>query len=626
MKNPISRRRFLAGSMALAGSSLLGCSNTTTAAVQQGEAYRVTTASEVAKKVPYYPPALLGLRGNHEGSETHAHGVAMGGQRYTLSDKAAEEYDLVVVGAGISGLAAAYRYLQQRPQARVLILENHDDFGGHARRNEFTVNGKTLITYGGSESLEVPSEYSDVAKGFLRDLGVDYNKFHTYFQKKLYKEQWGLKSGVFFNQAVFGKSVIAPDMPDELTAQKVQEVVAQFPMSDADKKALVDLYVAPKDYWAGKPSGVREMLAASTSYYDFLKDTVKLGDAPMNFLKTISSEYWGHAINGLSVGEAWADGYPGMSKLKLKADKNTHEDFIYHFPDGNASIMRILIRKLIPSVASGNTMEDIVTAKFDYEMLDKPENALRIRLNSTAVRIENNDKGTAVAYLKRGETQIQQVQAKHTIFAGYSTIAPHIITGMPKKQQDAMKTSVRIPMMYAKVALKNAHAWKKMGVYKLYVPSATYCLIKLDDPVNIGDYRHSDNMDDPIVMHAAGIATDFVGEDTREMYRNGRRKLLGKDYATLENELFTQLREIYASVGEKFDDVVEAVIINRWAHGYAYEEAALFDAPEDVDSTSKLMRQPVGKIHMANTDVAWMPYFPNAVEEAYRAVEEILRG
>lgn len=623
MKNPISRRRFLTGSMALAGSSLLGLP-ATVAAAEQGAAYRVADAATVAQKIPFYPPALLGLRGDEDGSQFHAHGVAFGKQTYALSNKIDEYYDLIVVGAGISGLSAAYRYLQARPQARVLILDNHDDFGGHARRNEFTANGKTLITYGGSESLDSPNSFSDIAKGLLRDLGVDYTKFEEYYQQeKLYVKKWSLSYGTFFNQATFGKSTLVSHMPD---AENAKEIIAQFPMNTVDKQALLDLYAAPKDYWAGKPSAVREMLAETTSYYDFLKDTVKLGHAPLNFLRNISSEYWGHAINAISVREAWEDGYPGMDKLKLTREEEDEEPYIYHFPDGNASIARLLVRKLIPAVASGNTMEDIVTAKFDYDMLDKLGRAVRIRLNSTAVHIENNAQGTVVAYIKRGETQIHQVQAKHTIFAGHSTIAAHIVKGMSEKQKTAMRSSVKIPMMYAKVLLKNAHAWRKMGVYKLYVPSSPYCLIKLDAATSMGDYHHSEDANDPIVLHAVSIMTDFEGKDSREMYRNGRRKLMPKDYATLKNELFALLREIYASVGENFDAVAGDVIINRWAHGYAYEQSGLFDSDEIMERTTAIMRQPVGKIHMANTDVAWMPYFPNAVEEAYRAVEEILRG
>lgn len=619
MGKQVSRRQFLTASAALAGSTWLsGCTVAT-------PKYReISNVAEVAKKISTYPPALLGLRGDHNGSQNFAHAVALRKQSYALTGKTEETYDLIVVGAGVSGLAAAHRYLKSFPKARVLILDNHDDFGGHAKRNEFTVNGKTLITYGGSESLDSPkTTFSKNAHQFLRDLGVDYTKFHQYFQQDLYNKKWGLSEGIHFNQAVFGKSVVVREAPN---AQNARQVIAQFPMNDTDKQALINLYAHPQDYWKGKTAEQREKLANSTSYDDFLKNTVKLGDMPMKYLNNISSDYWGHAINAVSVMEAFAHGYPGLTKLKLQSEEEPHEPYIYHFPDGNASVARLIVRQLIPAAASGSTMEDIVTAKFDYDQLDKPEHNVRIRLNSTALRIENNNEGTAVVYLTKDDTQLHQVQAKHTIFAGHSTIAAHIVSGMPDDQKTAMASCVKVPMIYAKVAVKNALAWRKMGVSELYMPSAPYCLVQLDDPVNIGDYRHSDNPNDPIVLHIVRIATSTAGKEAREMYRNGRRILMTQDYAALEKELFDQMREVYATVGESFDDAVAGVILNRWAHGYAYEQVGLFDSDETTESTTAKMQKPVGNIHMANTDVAWMPYLQDAIDQGCRAAEEITKG
>ena len=89
-----------------------------------------------------------------------------------------EEYDLIVVGGGISGLAAAYLYQQKHgTDKKILILDNHDDFGGHAKRNEHTVNGTTLISYGGSQSIVEPKHASRVVHNLLKDIGVDIERF-----------------------------------------------------------------------------------------------------------------------------------------------------------------------------------------------------------------------------------------------------------------------------------------------------------------------------------------------------------------------------------------------------------------------------------------------------------------
>lgn len=626
--NKLSRRHFLTGSAALAGSLALGaCNNQQNVSANSSTSslpYRPISQAEAAEKIPYYPPALTALRGDHDGSQIGAHAVALKGKKFTFPQgKASEEYDLIVIGAGISGLTSAYLYRKAKPDAKILILDNHDDFGGHAKRNEFTVNGKTLITYGGSESIDSPKyTYPKESLALLKELGIDYSKFNHYFQQDLYSKKWGLKSGIFFNQEAFGKTTL---VLDEINAQNAAKLIAQFPMPDEDKRALIAMYTRPTDYLKGKTLLQKRQIAATTSYQDFLKNTVKLPEKALLYLQNLSSDYWGYAINAVSLAEAVENEYPATQKLGLNYKKNPKEPYIYHFPDGNSSIARLLVRKLIPTVASGNTMEDIVTAKFDYDQLDKPENSVRIRLNSTALLVENNDGGVAVAYLARGNGEnLKLLQAKKCIFAGHATLASFIMPQMPAIQRTAMQTNIKTPMIYAKVALKNARAFKKLGIYSLYMPAAPYCLLQLDDPVNIGDYRHAETPDEPIVLHLSRIVTDLEGKTVRDMYQNGRRKLYGQTYEDLELQLREQLRPLYALAGENFDDAVAAITINRWSHGYSYEQALLWDSDQDVREATSAMQKPLGNIFMAGTDVAWKPYVQDAIAQAYRAVHEAL--
>lgn len=614
-KTLLTRRSFLRGSAA-AAVSLAACGRS------EGNElpYRPIDATKAAEA--YYPPALLGLRGDHDGSQSAAHAAALGGKRFTLPQHATESYDLVVIGAGISGLTAAYLYRKAKPDAKVLVLDNHDDFGGHAKRNEFTVNGKTLITYGGSESLDSPKgTFSKNAHALLKELGVDYTKFHQYFQQDLYAKKWGLQRGSFFNQAAFGKNaVVAGDLDDPKA--DAAAVIARFPLPEADRAALTALYTAPKDYLRGKTKAQKQQFADKTSYYDFLKNTVGLPEQALRYLQNISSDYWGHAINAVALSEAVENGYPGTKKLGLPKEGGEKEPYIYHFPDGNASIARLLVRKLIPAAASGSTMEDIVTAKFDYAQLDKADQPVRIRLNSTVLLAENRDGGVDIAYLTRGEENLVRVRTAKCIFAGHSTLAPRIMPQMPVPQQQAMLTNVKIPMLYAKVALKNARAFQKLGVYFLYMPDAPYCLLQLDDPVNIGSYRHAETPDEPIVLHMSGIATSFDGITARDKYRFGRRALAAKKYADLEKELLEQLRGVFQAAGENLDDVIVGITINRWSHGYSYEQVKLWDSDNTTRRTVAAMSKPLGNIFMAGTDIVWMPYLQNAVDQAYRAVAQ----
>src|ERR1041384_6767326 len=157
---PITRRDFLNGTALTIARSL-------------------TPAAQLSAEPGRYPPALTGLRGQHAGSFETAHALALEGRRFDVGRAPVEErYDLVGVGGGISGLSAAWFYRRARPGAHILVLDNHDDFGGHAKRNEFSLGGRRIIGYGGSQSLQSPkSLYSPVAKGLLRDLGVDIARF-----------------------------------------------------------------------------------------------------------------------------------------------------------------------------------------------------------------------------------------------------------------------------------------------------------------------------------------------------------------------------------------------------------------------------------------------------------------
>ncbi len=607
----LTRRRFPKSTAATAGAIAFA-----------SPVYRVLAADEAAA---YYPPALIrALMGDNDGSQAAAHSVALRGQSVTLPEKAGEQYDLIVIGAGLSGLTAAYLYQKSRPQAKILLLDAHQDFGGHAIRNEFRANGKLILGYGGSESIDSPKTgYSRQAKQLLRDLGIDYTKFNRYFDQALYEKKWGLKEGVFFDEATFGKNAVVAGQPETGNAQSAT-VIAQFPLSEDARAALTALYTRPADYWQGKSKRARSELAHSTSYYDFLKNTAKLPESALNYLTQISSEYWGISIHAISVYSALENGYPGVQNLKLSHKAHAEEPYIYHFPDGNASIARLLVRKLIPGIAKGNSMEDIVTAQFDYGKLDLPANNVRIRLNSTALIVQNTANGVAVAYKTPSSQDLARADAAKCIFAGHSALAAKIMPEMPEAQKTAELSNSRTPMVYANALVKNARAFKKLGVHRLYSPAAFFCDVKLDDPVSIGDYRFAQSPDEPIVIHMAHIATATEGKTPQEMYKKGRGKLAGMSFDAIKEEMLKQLRAIYALAGENLDDNLLDVSINRWSHGYSYERLDLFNTERNAADTTAQMQKRLGNILMAGSDVAWRPYVQDAIDQAYRAVKEAL--
>src|SRR5215468_272421 len=370
MSSHVSRRDFLNGA---------------TLAIAAG----LTPADQIVAQPARYPPGLTGLRGNHPGSFETMHSVGLERKRYSFDDLPIEEnYELVVVGGGISGLAAAWFYRKKNPLSRILILDNHDDFGGHAKRNEFQTSDRPIIGYGGSESIQSPKTlYSKVAKDLLRELGVDVAKFETAFDRKFYGSL-GLTRGLFFERETFGRDVLVSGdpngeggEPEERTrhAKPLKDFVAAFPVSEPSKQQLIALYEGKTDPLAGKSAAEKKKILKSTSYRDYLIKICGCSEEVANCFQGRPLGYYGLGADSVAAADAQELGYPGFKGLKLASGKpEWDEPYIYHFPDGNASLARLLARKLISNVAGGSTMEDIVRQPFAYDRLDVDGARMRI--------------------------------------------------------------------------------------------------------------------------------------------------------------------------------------------------------------------------------------------------------
>lgn len=436
-----------------------------------------------------------------------------------------------------------------------------------------------------------------------------------------------MNKGVFFNKATFGKSKVINQQPDSTNAATF---FANAPLSDSDKHALVTLYQQPNDYLAPMPNAKREPYLKTISYAKFLTEHAKLPTTAIPFLQDICLEYWGFPIDSLSAWDAAVEGYPGFDKLSLDIDDEESEPYIYHFPDGNASIARLLVKKLIPNVVSNpehsqklSPMEAIVLDKFDYQQLDKPEQNVNIRLNSTVVQVVNDKTNQVMVGYQTGD-KLHRVTAKHTILACYSVMVPHLLSGLNDIQQQDYLQNVKVPMVYGKVLVKNWNTFKKLGVYHLYAPDAPFCLVMLDYPVSMGGYEYPKTPDEPMIIHMVSIPVPYgSGKTLREACKQGRSELYQQSYEQLEAAMLSQLGEIYEQAGEMLKDNILAITINRWGHGYSYEENILWDKPSEAERVLKSIKQPQGNIHIANSDVDWHPYANGAIDQAWRAVGEI---
>ena len=598
-------------------------------------------APSACAKAQHYPPALTGLRGNHDGSFEVAHQLGREGRSDWAPVENAERslYDLVVVGAGISGLAAAFFYRQQEPDAKILILDNHDDFGGHAKRNEFVVDGKKLIGYGGAQTLQEPAGYPDVVKKLLADLKVDLDRFETAFDHEFFKRN-GLRAGVHFDEAVWGERKTVPFdvfyyneyLPVAKTNQTFEEGIRQMPLSDAAKDQLVDLFSVDQVKMAEMPEDDRWEYLDTTSYRDFVSQKLNVTDPDaVKFLQdfTINSGGGFDAISALSA--CYYTGMPGWGATGLPPIEPI-EPYIHHFPDGNASIARLLVRELVPDVAPPGDPETLLTARFRYEKLDQKKSDVRIRLNSTVVNVAHDGDAssaeqTLITYVTGGKAY--RVNAKACIMACNHTIIPHLCPELPVEQREALAFQEKTPILYNTVALRNWRAFKELSLGAVVSPGGYHIDVGLDFPVSLGEYSYADDPDDPIIVHMERFPyVPGEGMPVREQNRIGRYELLTTPYEDIERSIRSQLFGILGEGGFDPAKDIAAITVNRWAHGYAYDYSSLFDERyEDWNDPRRphmRARKRHGRITFANADAAANAMFESAVGEGHRAVEELL--
>jgi len=631
MGREITRRDFLNGVSIAVGGSLVAGNSTWL------EAFGVPQSPFAPEKDPgYYPPAKTGLRGTHDGAWEVAHDLRDGNDgAWAQPVDDAESYDLIVVGAGISGLASAYFYRKfAGPQSKILLLDNHDDFGGHAKRNEFHAGERLLLGYGGTQSIEAPGNYSKVAIGLLQELGIDVKRFFKYYDQKLF-ESMHLSEAVFFDKETFGVDRLVPQKGLHYFGVEFDlENVAQIPIAEAARKDLLRLQHASVDYMPDLAPEQKRAKLIKTSYKDFLLQYVKVHPDVVKVFQSATHDIFCVGIDAVSAAECDKEGFPGFQGMSLpeRREENAEKDepYIFHFPDGNASIARMLVRALVPGVLSGHTMEDIVTARANYARLDDAASPIRVRLNSTAVKVKHaGDPATAkeveVTYVRGG--QAHRVRAANCVLACYNMVIPYLCPEMSDKQKEALAYGVKMPLVYTNVQIRNWKAFQKLGLSAIYAPGSYFSNITLDFPVSMGGYHYPSSPGESCLLHLLRTPCQ-PGANCKDQYRAGRWELVSTKFETFERHVRDQLGRALSSGG--FDPArdIQAITVNRWPHGYAYEYNELFE-PLDQPPAERpcvMGRQPFGRIKIANSDSDGHAYTNTAIDQGYRAVREIVGG
>jgi spermidine dehydrogenase len=644
----ITRRDFLNGVALTAGAAIVPGFFPSSV---PPEMWAAAAADLDAQNVPgYYPPAKTGLRGSHPGSFETMHKVRDGSfwEDAPQTVDTGEFYDLIIVGGGISGLAAAhYFHKTAGDKARVLILENHDDFGGHAKRNEFKAGSRTILGFGGTYSIESPAPYSPVAKALIEELGIDVFSYPKYVNKDLYRAL-GLKPHIFFDKETFGTDKLVPNavhtggdesgINDEAGEAGFQDFLKEAPFSAKAKEDFHRLLANKTDYFPGLTSDEKKARLARISYAKYLTEKVGVSDEIVKLLQAFPHPLFGVGFDAVAAQDAWGLEMPGFNGLKLDPApgkgmnrdtiRNDEADkYFFHFPDGNASIARLLVRKLIPTAIPGSSATDVVLAKADYSKLDEASSVTRIRLNSTVVKVKHRgDPASAkeVEVIYFTEKKLKTVRAANCILACWHVVIPYIAQELPEAQKEALAGAQKVPLLYSNVLVRNWSAFQKLGASAIYAPGMYHTGVSLDLPVSIGGYECTKKPGEPIVVHMMKAACK-PGRPVREQHKLGRIQLYTTTFETYERHIREQLLRMLGPGGfDPAHDILE-ITVNRWPHGYAYQYNSLFDEfwLEGGETPCQAARKPFGRLAIANSDADAYAYTDCAIDQAYRAVQEL---
>jgi spermidine dehydrogenase len=647
MDRPITRRDFLngvaIGTAVLAGTPLFAEEPTShTTAPPAG------AASAAAQDAPgYYPPLLTGMRGSHPGSFESAHALRDGKPSPSPVDTA-EQYDLIVVGAGISGLAAAHFYRERAGRAsRILILDNHDDFGGHAKRNEFDLDGHLNLLNGGTLEIDSPRPYSKIADGLLRTLGIDVEKLIKTTQHLNFYERMGLERATFFDRETFGTDKLVLGMGGYATDKSaLAQAILQAPLSDRARQDIVRIETAQIDYMPGISSTEKKQRLSRVSYEAFLRDVVKVDPAVTRYYHAATMGEWGVGTDAVSALDCWGYDMPGFQGMKLAKGsiprmgptpagyEDTGGSYRLHFPDGNATIARALVRDLIPEAVGGRakpakSAEEIVTARVDYSQLDRAGAPVRLRLSSTVIRARHLGEPRAakeveVTYMRAGGAYT--ARARGVVLACYNMMIPYLCPELPAAQKEALHSLVKTPLVYTSVALSNWQPFAALKLYGVYSPGGYHSYFHLNPHVTIGSYQSTKSPSDPILVHMVRTPCK-PGLPEHDQNRAGRAELLATSFETFERNIRDQLGRTLKEGG--FDPArdITAITVNRWPHGYAPEYNPLFE-PElpEGQQPHVLGRAPFGRITIANSDSGGAAYTDSAIDQGQRAVAELLQS
>jgi len=543
-------------------------------------------------------------------------------------DDTGEEYDMVIVGGGFSGIGAAYQFHKQFGDTRkCLILENHPVFGGEAKQNEFEVDGYTLYAPQGSNDFGPPLKSDDdLIANIYRDTGLPFEYSFVKPDPETSKVKAPLENyyGVFWEEELYDTGYfMGADTETPWVINPRLDRLARLPWS-ADDKAELNRAFDDKDIYYNGDDLNRWL--DSMSYKDLLEKV--MGYSPK------VTEYFDPII-AISMGGVGADVYSAYSArlLDLPGTQSKfevvsgQEPDAYSFPGGNTAIFRHIVKYLLPaSITGGNSFEEILYNPIDFNALDRPDSPLGIRLNATVIDVSHASAGgnsdhVNVTYLKDGK--VERIKAKTVVMSIGGWVARNIVSDMPPAIRQAYGQFHHSPILVANVAVRNWRFLDKLGISAARWFEGFGNFFSIRRPMITGDATQPFDPDKPAVM-TFYVPFNNPGYPASEQGAIGRVELLSKSYREYETEIIEQMNNMFSSAGFNVERDIAGIVLNRWGHAYISPQPGFHFGENGKEAPKDIVKKGFGRIQFGHSELSGYMSHTRALTEGARAANEAI--
>lgn len=535
-----------------------------------------------------------------------------------------EEYDMVIVGGGFSGIGAAYQFHKQYGNSKkCLILENHPVYGGEAKQNEFEVDGYTLYGPQGSNDFGPPDKDSEgLIADIYRDTGLPFEyEFVTQdLEKTDVKAPLEHFYGVFWEEERYDTGYfMGADADPAWVVNPRTDRLARLPWSVEFKAELNRAFDDKEDHYTGKDI---DQWLDSMSYKDLLEK--ELGYSP-----EVTAYF--DPVLAISMGGVGADVYSAYSaKMLDMPGTQVHYTFdstvesAYSFPGGNAGIFRHIVKYLLPdSIEGGNAFEDILFNPIDFSALDQPGSACKIRLNSTAIDVSHaGPDHVAVSYYQDGK--VKRIKAKTVVMSIGGWVARNIVSDMPASMVAAYSQFYHSPILVVNVALRNWRFLDEIGISSGRWFEGFGAFFAIRRPMITGDATAPYDPDKPAVM-TFYVPFNNPGYPMEQQGPIGRAEMLGKSYADYENEILEQMRTMFSAHGFKVERDIAGIVLNRWGHAYISPQPGFHFGKDGKEAPRDVVKTGFGRIQFGHSELSGYMSHTRALQEGARAATAAMK-